>query len=193
VASCDTYDWIIFTSANAVSAFGARPDLKARIATIGAATREAAEERGFTVALTPDKYVAESLIESFGPEELSGCRILIPSAAVTRDVIPQALRKGGAEVDIVEAYRNVLPSGAAVEAAAIFCEPYPDWVTFASSSAVHNLVHLIGTEPLQRVKIATIGPVTSDTVRQHGITVTAEAEVHTAEGLIDALVTVAKD
>jgi uroporphyrinogen-III synthase len=119
---------------------------------------------------------------------LAHCRILIPSAAVTRDVVARELRKRGAQVDVVEAYRNMLPPEAGGQAAAIFREPYPDWVTFASSSAVENLVQLIGTERLNRIKIATIGPITSHTVRQHGLTVTAEAKVHTIEGLIDALI-----
>ena len=186
--SCDTYDWIVFTSSNAVTAFGAHPTLTARIATIGPATRETAERYGFAVALTPEKYVAEALIEAFGREQLAGCRILIPSAAVTRDLVPRELRKRGAQVDVVEAYRNVLPPEAAGQASGIFRDPYPDWVTFASSSAVQNLVQLIGTERLHDMNIATIGPITSDTVRHHGLSVTAEAEVHTIEGLTDALI-----
>lgn len=189
-ASCDSYDWIVFTSANAVAAFTAElPDLpgKARIATIGRATREIAERHDLIVSLTPEKYIAESLLEAFGREALAGCRILIPSAAVTRDLVARELRKRGAQVDVIEAYRNVLPPEAAGQASAIFREPYPHWVTFASSSAVLKLVQLIGTERLQRVRIATIGPVTSDTVRQQGLTVSAEAEVHTIDGLIEAL------
>ncbi len=75
----------------------------------GAATREAAEKEGFTVSLTPDNYVAESLVEAFGVEHLKGRRILIPSAAVTGDVLLNELRKRGAMVNVIEAYRNVRP------------------------------------------------------------------------------------
>ena len=188
----DEYDWIIFTSANAVAAFATllSPPLaacRARIATVGAATRESAEQHGFSVALVPKRYVAESLVEAFATTELNGSRILIPSAAVTRDVVPVELRKRGAHVDVVEAYRNVVPPEAAERAAAAFREPYPDWVTFASSSAVDNLVGLIGPSPLSVVRIATIGPVTSQTVRTHKLNVAAEALDHTVEGLVKAI------
>ncbi|MGI8961830.1 MAG: uroporphyrinogen-III synthase [Bryobacteraceae bacterium] len=186
------YDWIIFTSANAVHVFAAQmPESlqirKPRVATVGVATRETAEQLGFRVNVTPSKYVAESLIEALSPEDLNNRKVLIPSAAVTRDLVPDALRKRGAQVEVVEAYRNVIPPEAADRAAAVFREPYPDWVLFASSSAVENLVQLIGVERLRRTKIATIGPITSKTVLDHGLLVTAQAEVHTAQGLIDAV------
>lgn len=186
------YDWIIFTSANAVDAFAAQlpeppPIWKARIATVGAATRHAAEERGFRVYLTPTAYVAESLIEALSGEDLNHRRVLIPSAAVTRDLVPGELRKRGARVDVVEAYRNVIPPEAADKAAAVFQHPYPDWVLFASSSAVDNLVHLITVDQLRNTRIAAIGPITSETVRKHGLSVAAEAEVYTAQGLVEAL------
>jgi uroporphyrinogen III methyltransferase / synthase len=185
------YDWIIFTSANAVHAFAAqlpeRPQMKARIAAVGAATRETAEQLGFQVNVTPSKYVAESLIEALSGEDLINRKVLIPSAAVARDLVPDTLRKRGAQVEVVEAYRNVIPPEAAARAAAVFRDPYPDWIVFASSSAVENVVRLIGVERLRRTKIATIGPITSKTVLDRGLIVTAQAEVHTAQGLIDAL------
>lgn len=188
----DDYDWIIFTSANAVEAFGtllpAPPAAcKARIATVGVATRESAEQHGFSVTLVPARYVAESLVEAFKAMDLNGSRILIPSAAVTRDVVPAELRKRGAHVEVVEAYRNVLPPEAAERAASAFRKPYPDWVTFASSSAVDNLVRLIGPDRVSTVRIATIGPITSQTVRAHGLSVAAEAVDHTVEGLVNAI------
>jgi uroporphyrinogen III methyltransferase/synthase len=191
-AHANDYDWIIFTSKNAVSAFAPEmPEsckpVRARIGTIGTATREAAEKLGFSVSITPAEYVAESLLEAFSAEDLDARRVLIPSAAVTRDIVPTELRKRGAHVDVVEAYRNVMPSEAVEQAALIFREPYPDWVCFASSSAVENLIELIGVEPLRRTKIATIGPITSNTVRKHGLNVSAEAGIHTMRGLVDVL------
>jgi uroporphyrinogen III methyltransferase/synthase len=191
-ARADEYDWIIFTSANAIAAFAAElphapAECKARAATVGAATRDAAGGLGFAVTLTPQRYVAESLVEAFAEQDLNGRRILIPSAAVTRDVVPGELRKRGARVDVVEAYRNVVPADASDRAATVFREPYPDWVIFASSSSVDNLVRLIGPEPLRQVKIATIGPVTSETVRKHGLMVAAQAAVHTVEGMVEAI------
>ena len=191
-ANCNQYDWIIFTSANAIAAFMAELPFpasacRARVATVGASSREAAEQQGFAVAITPDKYVAESLVAAFGGEELNARRILIPSAAVTRDVVATELRKRGAQVEVVEAYRNAVPVEAANQARAVFQEPYPDWVTLASSSAAENLVKLAGRDVLSRVKIATIGPITSDTVRAHGLQVAAEASAHTVRGLIEAV------
>ena len=109
-AQCDEYDWIIFTSANAVAAFRAelaydKLTFHARFAAIGTATREAAEASGFPIALVPREYIAEALVESLTAEMIAGRRVLIPSAAVTRDFVPDALRKMGAQVDVVEAYR----------------------------------------------------------------------------------------
>lgn len=190
-AACDRYDWIVFTSANAVEAFAAAipPELafKARIATIGEATRSAVERRGWKVTLTPEKYVAESLVTAFAEHDLHDHRVLIPSAAVTRDVIPAELRKLGAVVQTVEAYRNVVPPGASAQVEEILREPFPDWVLFASSSAVTNLVELAGVERVNRMRVATIGPVTTATAHQLGVAVTVEAVPHDAAGLVAAL------
>jgi uroporphyrinogen-III synthase len=191
-AHCSQYDWIIFTSVNAVEAFTAElPPVshwQARIATVGAATAQAAERCGFTVSRMPEKYIAESLVEAFAGEDLKDRHILIPSAAVTRDVVPRELRKLGAQVDVVEAYRNILPPETAQKAGSIFREPYPNWVLFASSSAVENLISLIGPKPLRKVSIGTIGPATSQTVTKAGLTVATEATVHSIPGLVDAVV-----
>jgi uroporphyrinogen-III synthase len=188
---CDNYDWIVFTSTNAVDAFVAEltsgHSCSARVATVGGATRGAAERHGLTVDLIPEKYVAESLVEALGSQNLAGKRVLIPSAAVTRDVVPAALQQLGAQVEVVEAYRNVIPAGAAELAKRVFTEPLPDWVTFASSSAVDNTVQLAGIEPLQRMKIASIGPVTTATLLRHGLQPAAEAKPHTIEGLVSAV------
>jgi uroporphyrinogen-III synthase len=188
----DAYQWIIFTSVNAVSAFvselrTARGAVSARVATVGEATKKAAERYGMRVDLVPENYIAESLVEAFAAEDLDGARILIPSAAMTRDVVAPALRSYGARVDVVEAYRNVVPPQAAERVRTVFQAPYPDWVTFASSSAVTNLVNLVGKDCLSKVKIATIGPATSETVRRNELAVAAEASVHTSEGLVQAI------
>src|SRR4051794_12618096 len=97
VRLANEYDWIIFSSQNSVDAFASHirfGDLQTfKVAAVGRATREAAEQRGFKVHLVPEKYVAESLVEAFASVNVSGKRILIPSAAVTRDVIPRALEQ----------------------------------------------------------------------------------------------------
>ena len=182
-----SYDWIIFTSTNAIRALE-KQNTRARIATVGSATREFAEQHGWQVALTPPTYVAEALLDEFSDESLQGKRILIPSAAVTRDVVREELTRRGAIVDVVEAYRNILPPEAAHQAQTLFQLPYPDWITFASSSAVENLAQLVPLATLQQSKIASIGPITSKTIRERGLTVSAEAEPHTIAGLVDVLV-----
>ena len=188
------YDWIIFTSVNAIAAFVAElPDtgefFRPRIATIGPATREVAEEYGFRVELTPDKYVAEALSAAFRGHPLDGKRILIPSAAETRNVVPNELRQRGAEVDVVQAYQNVIPHDAPGRVQEVFQDPLPDWITFASSSAVDHLVALLDLDTLKEIKIASIGPATSATIEKHGLSARVEALQHTIPGLIEAMMT----
>ena len=186
IAQIDDYDWIVFTSVNGIHALGPQT-CRARIATVGASTRDAAERQGWTVSVTPETYVAEALVEALGAESLRGRRVLIPSAAVTRDVVREELAQRGARVDVVEAYRTVMPREAAQLAREVFRAPWPDWITFASSSAVDNLASLVAAEVLRRSKIASIGPVTSNTIRGHGLAVAAEAAVHTITGLVRAI------
>ncbi len=186
ISHIDSYDWIVFSSVNGVKALG-KQDCRARIATVGAATRDFAKQQGFMVSVTPESYVAEALVEALGAEDLRGQRILIPSAAVTRDVVRQELVRRGARVDVVEAYCNVMPDEAPRMANEVFREPFPDWITFASSSAVDNLASLVSREVLRRSKIASIGPVTSKTIRGRALAVDAEAVVHTITGLVAAI------
>jgi uroporphyrinogen III methyltransferase/synthase len=189
----DQYDWIVFTSANAIESFAAQlltpiSHLKARIAAVGSSTAAAAEAVGFHIALIPERYVAESLLEAFQDYAIAGQRFLMPQAAIARDLVPTDLRKRGALVDVVEAYRNVLPPETALAASTIFHATPPDWVLFASSSAVHNLLSLVPVSALQTTRIATIGPVASETVRSYGLVVHVEANPHTIAGLAAAVV-----
>jgi len=191
-----SYDWLIFTSVNGVRFFLNRLDqsrhdlrsLKARLCAIGPATRQAIEDLHIKVDLMPEEYVAESLIKAFASENLAGKRILLPRAAVARDVIPEELAKLGAQVDVVEAYRNIVPPTAAARAADIFSrEKKPDWITFTSSSTVKNLLAIAGREAIDGIRIASIGPVTSSTLRAHGLNVDAEAKQFTLNGLVEAI------
>lgn len=189
----DEYDWIIFSSANAPAALAehvnpGQGSPRARIAVVGAATRDAVEALGWKVDVVPEEFVAESLVNALSHEGLRTKRILLPSAAVTRDVIPPALRERGALVDVVEAYRNVMPKDAAAQARAVFSEdPLPDWITFTSSSCVDNLVSAVGTDSLSTVRIASIGPITSATIRRHGLAVHTEPQEHTIPALVQAM------
>jgi uroporphyrinogen III methyltransferase/synthase len=190
------YDWLIFTSVNGVRFFLERLDqsqhdlrsLRARICAIGPATRRAVEDLHLKVDLMPEEYVAESLVGAFASVDLASKRVLLPRAAVARDVIPNELAKLGAQVDVVEAYRNVVPSNAPARAHEIFAAPKkPDWITFTSSSTVKNLLAITGREALEGVRIASIGPVTSSTLCAHGVKVDAEATQFTLDGLIEAI------
>ena len=192
-----SYDWLIFTSVNGVRFFLDRLDrsqhdlrcLRARICAIGPATRRAVENLHLKVDLMPEQYVAESLVQAFAGQTLSGKRVLLPRAAVARDLIPQELTKLGAQIDVVEAYRNVAPPESAARAKEIFsAAKKPDWITFTSSSTVKNLVSLVGLEALDGVRVATIGPVTSETARNHGLKIEIEAKEFTLDGLVEALV-----
>ena len=190
------YDWLIFTSVNGVRFFLDRLDrsphdlrsLKARICAIGPATRRAVENLHLKVDLMPSEYVAESLVAAFAKEQLKNRRILLPRAAVARDLIPAELARRGAQVDVVEAYRNVIPEDAAARARETFAaERRPDWITFTSSSTVRNCVAIAGREALQGVRVASIGPVTSATVRKCGLSVDAEGAQFTLDGLVQAI------
>jgi len=190
-----SYDWLIFTSVNGVRHFVEALDrsdrdlrsLKAKLCAIGSSTRAAVEELHLRVDVTPEEYVAESLLEALTGEDLKGKRILLPRAAVARDLVPVTLRERGAVVDVVEAYRTIIPADAAARAKEALTHK-PDWITFTSSSTVKNLLAVTGREALEGIKVASIGPVTSATAREARLTVDVEAEPHTIEGLVAAIV-----
>ena len=212
----DTYDWLIFTSVNGVRHFVEALDkssrdlralrardlrsLRAKICTIGPATRAAVEALHLRVDVMPKEYVAESLVEALSSEDLRGKRVLLPRAAVARDLVPVALTERGAFVDVVEAYRTIMPAEAPQRAREALARK-PDWVTFTSSSTVKNLVAALsegktddeaGREVLKQYqreggKLASIGPITSETARSFGLNVDVEADPHTIEGLVEAI------
>ena len=189
IANLGSYDWLIFTSANGVRYFMDRLDrsaadlrsLRARICAIGPATRAAVEALHLKVDLMGTEYVAESLLEAFAAYDLSGKRVLLPRAAVARDVIPAELATRGAQVDVVEAYRTVAPEST---------EPFPDAIdaiTFTSSSTVQNFVSLYGAEALHGVKAISIGSITTRTALSLGVEIAAEAQPFTVDGLLEAI------
>jgi uroporphyrinogen III methyltransferase/synthase len=189
-----SYDWLIFTSVNGVRHFVEGldrsdrdlRDLKAKLCAIGPATRAAVEALHLRVDVMPKEYVAESLVAALAGEDLKGKRVLLPRAAVARDLVPDTLRERGAVVDVVEAYRTIIPADAAARAKVALAHK-PDWITFTSSSTVTNFLTVAGREALTGIKIASIGPVTSATARAAGLVVDVEANPHTIEGLVHAL------
>jgi uroporphyrinogen-III synthase len=194
----DKYDWLLFTSANAVralversAALGISIEKAAmpQVAAVGEATATAARNAGFAIALVPESYIAESLVEIFAVRA-AGRRVLLARASVARDVIPDALRAAGAQVDVVEAYRNVLPEDAP-EALRAALAGGVDAVTFTSSSSVTHLKEAAEKAgiafPFAGVKAISIGPITSATLRAEGWAPAAEAQRSDIGGLVQAV------
>jgi uroporphyrinogen III methyltransferase/synthase len=189
VAGIDRYDWLVLTSPNGVERTLAQvPDARAlhgvQVAAVGSGTAAALARHRIVADLVPEAFVGEGLLAAFPPPPEGGGRVLVARAAVARDVVPDGLRAAGWEVDVVDAYRSrpvpVPPELADAVAAA-------DAVTFASSSSVTNLCDAVGADRIPSV-VVSIGPVTSDTARARGLAVTAEADPHTVDGLVAALV-----
>jgi uroporphyrinogen III methyltransferase/synthase len=189
IARLSEFDWLIFTSANGVRYFLERLDaspadlrsLRAKLCAIGPVTKAALEAIHLKVDVLPEEYVAESLVKAFEGISLEGKRILLPRAAVARDVVPIELAKRGAIVEVVEAYRTRQPQ------AAKKLGGDADWLTFTSSSTVKNFIAMAGLEPFANARLASIGPVTSETLRANGLTVHVEAQPHTMDGLLEAI------
>jgi uroporphyrinogen-III synthase len=187
------YDWVVLTSPNGARRLldavwdrgrDARAFAGARLAAIGPGTAEALAGANLLVDLVPSRFVAESLLEGLPAPGATGGRLLLVRAAVARDVLPEGLRAKGWDVDVVEAYRTEQAPLAEEQVAAVAAA---DVVTFTSSSTVSNFLAAMGGRPIPPVVVA-IGPITAATVRDHGLAVDVEAEVHTIDGLVDALV-----
>jgi uroporphyrinogen III methyltransferase/synthase len=186
-------DWIVFTSSNGVDAFfdrglasaglDSRALFGARVAAIGPGTARALEQRGVRPDLVPERFVAESLLEVFpaGPGN-----VLLARAEVARDVLPAGLRAKGYDVEVLAVYRTVVaePDPAAL---ALVRAGKVDACTFTSSSTVENFCDAVGVLAEPQPVIVSIGPVTSDTARQRGLRVDAEADPHTIDGVVEAV------
>jgi uroporphyrinogen-III synthase len=203
------YDWLILTSVNGVDALWARLkklDLKKKslqhlkIAAIGPATKQAIEKHGIKVSVVPKDYIAESVVDSLR-NQVAGKRVLLVRVKVARDVIPRELRKLGAKVDVEEAYETVVPQSSRKKLQTVLedLERRPHVITFTSSSTVRNFVELLGKNMWRgrfrprnlrtgEICFASIGPVTSTTLRELGLPVSIEARQYTIPGLVKAVV-----
>jgi uroporphyrinogen-III synthase len=229
LAQLETYDWLLFTSANAVEVFHQRryllhnrvPHLHAegvkvghragdplsfsepqtmtkneaerlpKIAVIGPATAKAVQGIGLTVDLIPPQYIAESLAAALTPQAPNS-RMLVVRAAEARDLLPEVLTTAGAEVTIADAYRNQIPPDSIPALQALFATPatYPDAITFTSASTARNLIALLEAANLtlpDTIIRASIGPITSQTLRDLGHPPHIEASEPTILALIQAL------
>ncbi|MBZ5656420.1 MAG: uroporphyrinogen-III synthase [Acidobacteriia bacterium] len=199
--SLKTYDWLILTSANGVDAMWnrlrklriARKNLKQlQIAAIGPATKKAIVKHGLKVKMVPEEYVAESVVKGLR-DKVNGKRVLLVRAKVARDVIPEELRAAGALVDVIEAYETVVPEKSRARLRSLMKNSMrrPHVVTFTSSSTARNFAELLGNARasfLKKVQFASIGPVTSATLRELGLPVAIEAREFTMGGLIRGIV-----
>jgi uroporphyrinogen-III synthase len=199
------YDWLILTSVNGVDAMWDRMKTlriapanltHLRIAAIGPATKKAIEKKKLKVDVVPKEYVAESVVRSL-KKRVKGKRVLLVRAKVARDVIPRELREIAARVNVVEAYETVMPTSSRARLHSLLknSSRRPHVVTFTSSSTVRNFVNLLtgavgnhARSSLDGVRTASIGPVTSATLRELGLAVDIQASEFTIPGLVDAIV-----
>jgi uroporphyrinogen III methyltransferase/synthase len=203
VRALRSYQWLVFTSQNGVRAFfteltrqglDSRQLFGLRIAAIGSSTAQALEPFGVRCDVLPESFRGEALAEIMLREQvgtMQGVRVLLPRAAVARDVLPETLREAGATVDVVEAYRTY---GASAETAAqlrgLLDEGGIDVITFTASSTVEHTLAAIGPDAAQRLRgltLASIGPITTETAEARGLVVSFTAEEYTVPGLVTAL------
>jgi uroporphyrinogen-III synthase/uroporphyrinogen III methyltransferase/synthase len=194
-----SYDWLILTSANTAHALADRAaalglNLAAasqlKVAAVGEATATAARDAGLSVALVPETYVAESLTKGLAGQT-RGKKVLLARAAIARDVIPHALRTVGATVDVVDAYRNVMPESAP----ALLREALQKRIAAAAFTSSSSVTHLADAArqagiafPFAGVAAISIGPITSKTLRDLGWEPAAEASPSDVPGLLQAIV-----
>lgn len=198
VSRISDYKWLIFTSTNGVEYFfeyllAAGKDTRAlaglKIAAIGSATAEALKERGVVADVVPSAYKAEELAEALSKDIESGDKILITRAEKAREVLPETLRKQGAVVDVVTAYKTVADCENKEELIKALENSEVSVITFTSSSTVTNLLNILGDkkELLQKVTLAVIGPVTAATLQKNGFNPVVCADEYTIDAMVQAV------
>ena len=201
IDALDRYHWLIFTSLNGVGPFMARlrakgQDARAlaglRLCCIGPRTAQEIEKHGLKADVIPSEYQAEGVIAALGAAGIKGQRILIPRAAVAREILPDQLRGLGAEVHVVPVYRTVLPAVDTQRLKEQLSQQQIDVISFTSSSTVRNFVQLfrnrVELDQLTKgVRIACIGPITASTVREQGLSVSIIPEANTVPALAEAI------
>lgn len=194
------YKWLVFTSVNGVDRFFnvlADQGLDARVlghmqlATIGPATAARLNRYGLSSDLTPKTYRAESVVEAFADRDMKDVGVLLPRAAQARPVLPVALAEMGARVDEIAVYQTRPVADSAHTLRAALADGAVDMITFTSSSTVRNLIEMLPQDRpdthLAGVKLASIGPITSQTAARLGLKIDIEAEAYTIDGLVAAI------
>ena len=208
-AHLSEFDWVVFTSANAVDALldavhrrneesRARPlvnqTMLPKVAAVGARTAERLRSRGIAVSVVPDEFTADGLLNALTTDVgITGARVLVPRSEIGRMVLADGLRAAGARVTEVIAYRTV-PESTGSDTASVrelLAQGELDAVTFTSASAVGNFVQMLGPESvslLRHTVVAVIGPVTAQAAREIGVDVQVQPATYTAAGMVAALV-----
>jgi uroporphyrinogen-III synthase len=193
-----SYDWITFTSANAVRGMAGRMtalglDSRSlagvKVATVGPATARAVEEiLAIGPDLVPKQFLAEEVAAEFTRRGIAPHKVLHPRSDIGRESLPQALREIGAEVTEVTAYRTVRSETSSEDASAAYAAGI-DYTTFTSTSGVKNLLEIVDGEPevINSSRVACIGPITADSCREAGIRVDVLADEQTIDGLVTAV------
>ena len=199
IGSLADFDWIIYTSANGVEHFFSRlseAGLDSRslcgkkICAIGSATAQALTNHGIKADIVPKEYRAEGILSAMYGKLKEGDKVLLPRAAEARSILPEELKRQGADVVVATAYETVAGEADGMALSEELANGSIDAVTFTSSSTVKNLLKLLGDnapELLKNVKIAAIGPITAETCKQNGLQVTVQAQEYTIDGLIQAV------
>ena len=202
ISNLESYQWLLFTSVNGVKYFLQRlrfqgkdiRDLKGiKIGAIGPKTANQWHQLGIVPDLVPDEYRAEAVVEAFREWDTQGVRILIPRAAKARKILPEQLRKMGARVDLVDAYKTISPKGDTAEIRDMLEKGTIDMVTFTSSSTVTNFVKMfdsreeLANKLMKQVSLACIGPITADTAGKQGFSVDLMPADYTIEALTLAI------
>ena len=193
VAALHTYALVCLTSPNGVRllfeamaerGLDARALAQATVAAIGPGTARELRAHGVLADVVPERSIAEALVEALAQVDVAGRPVLIARAAEAREVLPDALRERGAELDVVSLYETIREPA---DDAAIAAAAAADYVTFTSSSTVTNLLETLGGRLPAGVRVVSIGPVTSETARAAGLEVAVESERHDPSGLVEAL------
>lgn len=201
ISGIEMYNWIIFTSANAIRFFMERlrtlnRDLRLlkgiNICVVGPKTAEALESYGLRPDLVPSEFKAEGVLAALGGTDVKNVKFLIPRAKVARELIPDKLREHGAEVTVATAYENVRPEADLERVRRLFMEKKISAVTFTSSSTVHNFVEILGQKEYKKlmhdVLVACIGPVTAKTAEEFGMKADVMPKEYTIPALVNAVV-----
>jgi len=195
------YHWLVFTSVNGVGFFFKRlfelgQDVRVlhhiKTACIGPATEKRLRDFGFTCDILPESYRAESVVEAFKHQQITGKKILLPRAGEARPILPEELSRMGAEVDEIPVYVTRISEDNTATLLARLADQDIDCLTFTSSSTVRNFKKLIPERAFKQllapVTVACIGPITADTARELGFDVHLVADTYTIPGLVDALI-----